>query len=79
MPHFAPFALDVACERCLLHPAVNAGFFEGLQGSGLGVSQSWLSMALRKNPASFTGLHQKEFDVAASAAKANGGDLFAPA
>jgi hypothetical protein len=79
MAHFAPFALDVACERSLFHPAVNASFLEGFQGSGLSVSQSWFSMALRKNPASFTGLHQKEFDVAASAAKANGGDLFAPA
>jgi len=56
---------------------MDSGFLESLKGSGLGVSQSGLSAAFRKSPASTTAsLYQKEFDGAAADAVADGGDLW---
>ena len=56
---------------------MNPSFFESLERSRLGVGQPRLDAAFRKNPPSFAGLYQQEFDYATAHPVANRCHLFA--
>ena len=73
----ATLAPSVVGKRSFFYPSMNSGFFKGLEGSRLSVSQTWLDATLGKSPASAPGPNQQEFDAAAADAIANSSDLFA--
>ena len=58
LPHSATLApaANVAGEGGFLHPAMNPGLFEGLEGRCLGMCEPGLDTAFGKNPASLAGL-----------------------
>src|ERR1700683_4972670 len=72
----AGLAANIAGEGDLLHAAMNSGFFEGLEGGGLGVGQSGFGAAFGESPAAASaGLDQQEFDAGVADAIADGGYL----
>lgn len=72
----AALAARVAGKRLLLHAAMNARFFEGLESRGLGVRQPRLDASLGESPATAASLDQQEFNASPSNAVAHGSYLF---
>jgi hypothetical protein len=68
---------EVTGEGDFFHPAMNAGLFKSLEGSGLGVREAGFDAAFGENPTSAASLNQQEFEAASANAITHGGDLLA--